>query len=89
MDWVKQPVPEAIVGHHKSQVNVTMLKAARQAQSSVFHEMHLDTAMTQLVVPRNTRAYSITIGVAPTRKFQWPALQGARPCLNKSASIRR
>jgi hypothetical protein len=55
VDRVKQPVSEAIVGHHKRQMHVAMLKAARQAQSAVFHKMHFDTAMAQLVPAKEYR----------------------------------
>jgi hypothetical protein len=55
VDGIEEPVPEAIVGHDKGHVNITVFEPAQQAQPAIFDEVHLHAGMTASVLAQEPR----------------------------------
>src|SRR4051794_29439644 len=81
MHRIKEPALKTIVGHHHSQMNIAMLKAAGQTQSSVFHKMYLDPRVAGLVLAQEyrERIFNKHRCRSDTQNSCMPALEGPGP----------
>src|SRR5215467_9707586 len=71
---------KAIIRNNKRQMNVAMLKAARQAQPAVLHEVYLHTRMPNLILTQECREHVLNDHRrrADTQYSGVPAFEGPR-----------